>query len=237
MANSQVVVALTCIDKERIGYQSCSLTNPTGNSAPSIAAGSKVEIGGALFDITADESIGSLAGIANSSQIYFYLHVSGASFTASGSITAPTWDTAKQGWYNGSDRCIGGCYKDGSGNYTLKFLYEDKQVDSIRRYLDGSSNVGNAQLAALAVSAAKVNWGASTDLGNIGVAAFGSYVLPAGLLVVGYVSGASPAIQVNSGGTWYTVASSNGGALFSDGVNMRISYGASGGTFCIRKLA
>jgi hypothetical protein len=140
VANAQVVTALLCIDKERLGYQAISLTHAADNVAPAIAAGSKVEIGGALFDITGDEAITD-GGIANSSQVYFYLHVSGASFTASGSITTPTWDTAKQGWYNGTDRAIGGCSKDSGGNYTLKWLYEDKQVDSIRRFLDGSTGM------------------------------------------------------------------------------------------------
>jgi len=139
MAFSQVTVVANQIEKGRIGYQAISLTNfDSDTDEPQIAAGSKVEIGGALFDADANESIAGWADIANSSDVYIHLTVSGASVTASFSTTAPTWDTAKQGWYSGAVRVIGGLYKDGSGNYARKWLYEEKQVASVKRYGNGA---------------------------------------------------------------------------------------------------
>ena len=144
MAFSQVTVAANQIDKQRLGYQAISLTNfASDTDEPQIAAGSKVEIGGALFDADANESITGWAGIANSSDVYIHLTVSGSSVTASFSTTAPTWDTAKQGWYSGSVRVIGGLYKDGSGNYARKWLYEEKQVASVKRYGNGAVELGD----------------------------------------------------------------------------------------------
>lgn len=145
MAFSQVTVAANQIDKQRLGYQAISLTNfASDTDEPQIAAGSKVEIGGALFDADANESITGWAGIANSSDVYIHLTVSGSSVTASFSTTAPTWDTAKQGWYSGSVRVIGGLYKDGSGNYARKWLYEEKQVASVKRYGNGAVELAGA---------------------------------------------------------------------------------------------
>ncbi|MEN6333794.1 MAG: hypothetical protein ABFE01_05995, partial [Phycisphaerales bacterium] len=96
MAGSQVTVAASCIEKQRLGYQAISLTNfASDTDEPQIAAGSKVEIGDALFEFSGNESITGWAGIANSSDVYIHLTVSGSSVTASFSTTAPTWDTAK----------------------------------------------------------------------------------------------------------------------------------------------
>lgn len=132
MAGSQVTIVANQIEKQRLGYQAMSLTHYDDNLEPQIAAGSKVEIGGALFEFTALESITGWAGISNNSDVYTKLTVSGASVTASFTTTAPTWDTAKQGWYiGGTERVIGGLRKDGSGNYINKWLYAGRS-DNIR---------------------------------------------------------------------------------------------------------
>jgi hypothetical protein len=127
-----------------LGYQACSLTNFSDNlNLPAIAAGSKVEIAGALFDITGDEAISGWGPIANSSNVYIMLTVSGAAFTASFVTAAPTWDTAKQGWYSGLNRYIGGLYKDSGGNYTKKWLYRASSggVQNLKEYGDGTIEI------------------------------------------------------------------------------------------------
>lgn len=141
MAGSQVLIAASCIEKQRLGYQAISLTNfASDTDEPAIAAGSKVEIGDALFEFASDESITGWSGIAVSSDVYIHLTVSGSSVTASFSITAPTWDDAKQGWYSGAVRVVGGLYKDGSGNYALKWLYPADPGDPINQEMLRSSN-------------------------------------------------------------------------------------------------
>jgi hypothetical protein len=128
MAGSQILIPASQLDAQRLGYQACSLTHFADLLEPEIAAGSKVEIGGALFQFTLDESIGGWGGIANDSDVYIKLTVAGAAVTASFTIVAPTWDTAKQGWYDGAERYIGGLYKDATGNYAIKWLYSPLDI-------------------------------------------------------------------------------------------------------------
>lgn len=123
MAGSQVTVALTQIEDQRLGYQAISLTNFTADTEPQIAAGSKVEIGGALFEFTGNESVTGWASIGDGSSAYIKLTVSGSSVTASWTTSAPTWSTSKQGYYSGLDRYIGGCYRVNSTTWRAKWLY------------------------------------------------------------------------------------------------------------------
>lgn len=118
----QVTVSASQIDKERLGYCAISLTNFTDTAEPSIAAGSKVEIGGALYEFTADETGTGFAGIGASNNVYLLLTPAGASVSWSYTTTAPTWDTAKQGFYTGSNRVVAGLYKDAGSNYTSKYI-------------------------------------------------------------------------------------------------------------------
>jgi len=139
MAGAQITIAANCLDAQRLGYQAISLTHFADAVEPALAAGSKVEIGGSLFGFAGDEVITGLAGIAVSSDIYILLTVAGAAVTASGTITAPTWSTSKQGWYTGANRVIGGLYKDAGGDYTKKWVYDwQDQSGKIKRYGDGT---------------------------------------------------------------------------------------------------
>ncbi len=132
MAGAQITVALTQLESQRFGYHSISLTNLGSTAEPEIAAGSKVEIGGALFNFAAPESITGWGGIANDSVVWIKLVVAGAAVTAVFTTTAPTWSTSKQGWYSGLDRYIAGLYKDGSALYAGKHLLECRQTVFVR---------------------------------------------------------------------------------------------------------
>ncbi|MBA7541148.1 hypothetical protein ES705_33455 [subsurface metagenome] len=113
------------VDRQRRGYQAISLTHYDDNLEPKIAAGSIVEIGGALFKCEADEPITGWAGIGDDNDVYIKLVPSGQTATAAFTTAAPIWSTSKQGWYVGNDRYVAGLYKDVGGNYTKKWLYED----------------------------------------------------------------------------------------------------------------
>ena len=121
---TQVTTSANQVDKERLGYNGISLTNcAIGNtSEPSIAAGSKVEIGGALYEFTGDETCTGWAGATASQIAYILLTPSGASVAGSYTNTAPTWDAAKQGWYTGSNRVVAMLYKDAASLYQFKNL-------------------------------------------------------------------------------------------------------------------
>jgi hypothetical protein len=114
------------IEKQRLGFLALSLTNYDNDSEPQIAAGSVVEISGSIFQFSSDDSIG---GTPTSDQInWIMLEVSGSgdsqSVAGTWTTTAPTWNDAKQGWYDaaGTKRYVGKCYYDGT-NYLQKMIF------------------------------------------------------------------------------------------------------------------
>lgn len=84
-------------DKQRIGYHAVSLTNYDNTTVPAIAAGSSVEVDGALYYFASDEAI-SVGSVADGT-VYILLEPSGNNITASFTGTAPTWDDSKYGYY------------------------------------------------------------------------------------------------------------------------------------------
>ena len=121
------------VQKIQAGYMRLSLTNFGNDNEPQIAAGSTLDVNGTCCVFSAAESITGWAGIANSTDVYIKVVVSGSTVTAVFTTDAPTWSATKQGWYDGNDRYIGGLYKDGSGNYVLKWLYPQDPGDPINQ--------------------------------------------------------------------------------------------------------
>lgn len=129
---SQVSILANRVEKGQLGYQAISLTNFAATTAPSIVAGSKIECSGALYEFNSNEAAASgWAGIGNNTAVYMYLVPSGSTSTWIYSSTVPTWNTAKQGWYNGGNRCFGGTQKDNAAGYSNKWLANDSQ-ESLR---------------------------------------------------------------------------------------------------------
>lgn len=164
----QVTISANQIDKERLGYCAISMTHFTDTAEPSIAAGSKVEIGGALYEFTGDETGTGWGGVAVSNIAYFLLTPSGASVAWSYTTTAPTWDTAKQGWYTGANRVFGFLWKDSGGNYEKKTILGTltSQMGKLRHLpLDNTltTNIGT-------VASVTTGWaGPFTGTGSYGV--------------------------------------------------------------------
>ena len=118
----QVQIAASQIDKGRLGYAAVSLTHFSDTVEPSIASGSKIEIGGALYEFTADETGTGWGGIGTDNTVFLLLTPSGSSVSWSYTTTPPAWSASKQAWYSGSNRVFGLLYKDASGNYEMKSL-------------------------------------------------------------------------------------------------------------------
>jgi hypothetical protein len=116
-------------DKQRRGYQAISLDSLITTAAVTIKSGSVVEVAGALYEFQADEteSGGTWAGIGNSNVVYIYIVPAGSTATFIYSVTAPTWDSSKQGWYNGTSRAVVSLYKDAGGLYQSKYLLPSSQ--------------------------------------------------------------------------------------------------------------
>jgi len=87
------------LDQTRKGLHSVSLTNYDNTSAPQIAAGSVVEVNGALYKFTANETI---TGSPTDGTVYIMIVPSTTTCTAEYINTAPIWSDDKQGWYGTS---------------------------------------------------------------------------------------------------------------------------------------
>jgi hypothetical protein len=127
-----------------LGQMQLTLTNFDNDSEPQVHG--VVEVGEIYYRTTAGaESIGGWSGIANDSTVYIRVIPDLATDTASFEFTttAPTWDDAKQGWYESgtNKRYVGGLYKDGSGNYTQKWLYHAIQANNPRVTLFGDGSL------------------------------------------------------------------------------------------------
>jgi len=95
---------MTTLDDQRIGFHSLTLTEFDTDTKPAIAAGSKVEVNGALFKFDTEEAISQTPADGT---VYIILKPSGDSITAEFTATAPAWSDSKQGWYG----------EGGSSNY------------------------------------------------------------------------------------------------------------------------
>jgi len=133
VGNVNLTSMMETLDRQRRGYQAISLTHYDDNLECKIAAGSIIEVGGALFKTEALESITGWGGIGNSNDVYVKIVPAGAVATAVFVTAAPTWSTSKQGWYAGNDRYVGGLYKDSGGAYVIKWLYAPEDVQNLLR--------------------------------------------------------------------------------------------------------
>jgi len=130
MAGSQIATSVTIINS-LLGFQAVSLTNMDSDSAPQIAAGSKVEIASSFFTFGAAETIDASTWSAISTANAAYIMLVPAGTAGSQTVTAqwttadPVWSTAKQGFYASAGsvyRVIGGCYKWAASTYRDKFV-------------------------------------------------------------------------------------------------------------------
>lgn len=134
---------MSTLDDTRIGYCAVSLTNYATTGVPAIAAGSKVEVDGALFKFDSEEAIG---GSPSNGTVYIKLVPAGSSITAEFTNTAPSWSTEKQGWYSptaGEESCRYlpfGMTKSGS-TYSGKHEMITPAVAGVKSFSDGAFSV------------------------------------------------------------------------------------------------
>lgn len=172
MAGSQVseAVALTILQAQRLGYIALSFDEWTTTNEPEIQAGSKIEIAGSMYTFGSAEDIdpdGDWAGFGNSTQIYCKLVVSGTNVTSKLTTTAPTWDDARQGYYGtgGSalHRYYAKIYKDSSGNYDRKAIYQNRNIIYGNRILELIENTTNSDANIRFATDANLLWDESED--------------------------------------------------------------------------
>ena len=162
MAGSQISTSVTIIDS-LLGFQAVSLTNMTidDESAPAIAAGSKVEVAGAFFTFGSDDDpqASTWTSISTGESVYITVTPSGTAgsqiLTSKFSTSDPVWSDSKQGWYSSSGsniRYVAGCFKGSNGVYADKFIVPDNQIYNHPKTLLTATKITGLSGSALAVS-------------------------------------------------------------------------------------
>lgn len=126
MANVLVTQRDTQLERQRAGFVALSLTNFLNDDAPAIAAGAVVEISGSVYEVTTNEAVTGWASVSHG-VVWIKLIPSGTDpFTAEFTAVAPTWNDAKQGWYDatGAERYVAGLTKTGASGYAGKRLLD-----------------------------------------------------------------------------------------------------------------
>lgn len=83
---------------------------------------------GNYFEITSEMSHDMTSLALGEDFHYIYIDDSASAYPAVTIIDAvgePAWSDAKQGWYNGNDRCIGVVYSESGSATVVEFLHED----------------------------------------------------------------------------------------------------------------
>jgi len=136
---AQIVTSVTIINS-LLGYNGVSLTDYSTSALTTIAAGSKLEIGGAFFHwATAETPVASSwTAIATASTAYLKCTPSGSAgtqiSTARWTADVPVWSTSKQGWYASAAsvaRVVASAYKTSATQQDKKRLLLGKQAFGI----------------------------------------------------------------------------------------------------------
>ena len=114
-----------------------SLTEYNTSAAAAIAAGSVVEIAGAFFTFSSDETPTGWSSVVTATTGYIALTASGTAgsqvVNANYTSTAPTWRDDLQGWYASaasSVRIVASVYKAESASYYPKYVLKNRQTEN-----------------------------------------------------------------------------------------------------------
>jgi hypothetical protein len=137
MGAVQVATSVTALTTGQRGHMAMSFDSMDGSSAPTVLAGSCLEVAGALFQWTTDETptASTWASIATASTVYMQCTPSGSAgtqiLTTSYTTTVPTWVASKAGWYAsaGSNvRVMAQLLKGGATAYNHKAMLAPQPV-------------------------------------------------------------------------------------------------------------
>ena len=121
---------MATLDQQRKGFFQLSVTNFDSSSLDEIAAGSVVDVDGALYSFDADEEITGLGSLSDG-LVYIKIVPSGSTATAQWTNNSPVWDAGKQGWYGsggmGNHRYVAKMIKSSSDYYNKTYM-EDEEI-------------------------------------------------------------------------------------------------------------
>ena len=150
MANKQIPTAVTILSSLN-GWEAISLTNFVTSAQSLVAAGSKIELGGAFFGFTSDEtpSASSWTAVGTGNTAYLVVTPSGAPgsqvLSLAYSAAVPVWHLSKSAWYASAasiSRYIGGVYKTSATQYDRAFLLNAEQNNAAHSLRPISIKIG-----------------------------------------------------------------------------------------------
>lgn len=123
MALTQITATADKIQYQRIGYNGISLTNYDSDVCPEVSKGSVIEVDSKLFRAASNELISGWGGIPDDTNTFVVVSDIG---NISYLFTPPTWDTERQGWYDGTSRYVAEVYKTNFTTYAHKRIYHNR---------------------------------------------------------------------------------------------------------------
>ena len=139
MSTQQIATSVSILNSLK-GFQALTLSNPKTSAATVITDGGIVEIVGAFFRFTVDETpqASTWAAVATGATAYLTLLPTGGAgvqtLVTRWTDTAPEWNDTRQGWYTSAGstiRHIGGCHKGGAASYQNKFILGAERVGGV----------------------------------------------------------------------------------------------------------
>ena len=139
MANKQIATAVTILSSLN-GWEAISLTDLVTSAQSLISAGSKLELAGAFFGFTSNETPNatSWTAVATGNTAYIvctpYGSAGNQSLAVAYTDTPPVWHLSKSAWYASAaslTRYVGGVFKDATASYANAFVMPTQQADQI----------------------------------------------------------------------------------------------------------
>jgi hypothetical protein len=135
------------------GYFSGGLVNPTDTSSLVIKKGTVFEMNGAYIQIKANTAVDPIS-IQKTAPVYIYAVQNAGGVTFEYSTTAPTYSSAKHGYYDGTKRALYKCVfiNDTIDKFVAKTFIDDNWTHFDHYTVDNYALGGNSQVSALSGS-------------------------------------------------------------------------------------
>src|SRR4030042_1200206 len=132
MATVQITPDVTAAQALRKGFIRITLTEWTTTAKPAITIGSTFELGLTMYQVQgadADPDPAAAWGGLAAGLVYLYATAAAGVVTFSVSVTVPTWDNDKQGYYNGGAHALAGFRKKGWAGWSAKTILNGREFD------------------------------------------------------------------------------------------------------------
>ncbi len=130
----------TKLDLIVLGHNGISFDSWTDNSVPVVTAGSVVEIGGSILEVTVDETVdyGNVMSGGATNQLY-YIYADPITLVFRCSTTTPVWDDARNSYYatvaTHTCKLVGTIFKTATSTYIRKNIVKDiRDLDFEKSY-------------------------------------------------------------------------------------------------------